>query len=89
MLQKHLEEQSSQGAFTPSGRDDILAKAIGKPERDGRIVGEPKEVGKKKYWGQKSRRRSAYIESTDELVARVREECEAKIDEQVAEKVAE
>ena len=88
MVQSDLEEQSSQGLFTPSGRDDILAKAIGKPDRDGRVLGEPRELRKKNYWGQKSRRRSAFPESREEIVAMVREECEAKIAEQVAEQVA-
>ena len=83
MVQSDLQEQSSQGAFTPSGRNDILATAMGRPDRHGRVLGEPKEVGKKKYWGQSSSR-ERYFSQRDEIVAQVREECQADMAEQLA-----
>jgi len=35
--QDSLEEQSTQGNFVPSGRDDFLNTAIGRPEHSGRV----------------------------------------------------
>ncbi|CAA0805905.1 Unknown protein [Striga hermonthica] len=51
----YLEEQSSQGNFKPSGRNDILAEAIGKPEHPGRVRGVRKGVGIKAFFGRSNR----------------------------------
>jgi len=44
-LQDLLVEQSSQGGFTPEGRHDILAAAIGRLEHPGRVYGAGSGVG--------------------------------------------
>ncbi|KAL6569633.1 hypothetical protein OROMI_014147 [Orobanche minor] len=39
LLRDELEAQCTQGSFTPEGRHDILAEAIGRPEHPGRVRG--------------------------------------------------
>ncbi|BAT80616.1 hypothetical protein VIGAN_03020800 [Vigna angularis var. angularis] len=46
-----LEMQSKQGMFHPSGRQDILAIAIGRPEHPGCVRGAGKGVGIRQYFG--------------------------------------
>ena len=67
--QDELEEQSSQGSFTPSERMDILSTAIGKPDYPGRVRGEARGIGVKKFFGQTSQ-----AEPSRELIAKLREE---------------
>lgn len=73
MLQDELEEQSSQGSFTPSGRMDILATAIGKAEYPGRVRGEPRGVGISKYFGKASLY-SSQAEPSQEFVDKLRDQ---------------
>jgi len=54
-LQDSLVEQSSQGGFTPEGRHDILAVAIGQPKHPGRVCGAGLGVGIRQFFGSSSR----------------------------------
>ncbi|KAI9082817.1 hypothetical protein K1719_035147 [Acacia pycnantha] len=47
-----LEEQSSQGSFTPATRMDILSTAIGKPDYLDAVRGETWGVSVVKYFGR-------------------------------------
>ncbi|KAI9076728.1 hypothetical protein K1719_041311 [Acacia pycnantha] len=50
-----LEQQSSQGSFTPATRMNILSTAIGKPDFLDAVRGEPRGVSVAKYFGRRSR----------------------------------
>ncbi|KAI9126457.1 hypothetical protein K1719_002053 [Acacia pycnantha] len=50
-----LEEQSSQGSFTPTTRMDILSTAIGKSDYLDAVRGESRGVSVAKYFGRRSR----------------------------------
>ncbi|KAI9101494.1 hypothetical protein K1719_023976 [Acacia pycnantha] len=50
-----LEQQSSQGSFTPATRMDILSTAIGKPDYLDACRGETRGVSVAKYFGRRSR----------------------------------
>ncbi|KAI9118678.1 hypothetical protein K1719_010123 [Acacia pycnantha] len=50
-----LEQQSSQGSFTPATRMDILSMAIGKPDYLDACRGEPRGVSVAKFFGERSR----------------------------------
>jgi len=54
-LQDLLVEQSSQGGFTPEGRHDILATAIGWYEHLGRVRGAGSRVGIHQFFCSSSR----------------------------------
>ncbi|KAL6493374.1 hypothetical protein OROGR_032508 [Orobanche gracilis] len=56
-----LEAQCTQGSFTPEGRHDILAEAIGRPEHPGRVRGIRFGVGIRDYFGKSSRRSASSI----------------------------
>ncbi|KAL6558266.1 hypothetical protein OROMI_018616 [Orobanche minor] len=58
-----LEAQCTQGSFTPEGRHDILAEAIGRPEHPGRIRGIGFGAGTRDYFGRSSRRSASINES--------------------------
>ena len=45
-------KEVEEGKFTPSGRNDVLARAIGRPEHPGRLRGVPLQVGVTKYYGK-------------------------------------
>ena len=47
-------EQSTQGSFTPQGRQDILATAIGTPEHPGRVRAAGRGVGIRQFFGPPS-----------------------------------
>ncbi|KAI9109394.1 hypothetical protein K1719_019448 [Acacia pycnantha] len=47
-----LEQQNSQGSFTPATRMDILSTAIGKPDYLDVVRGEPRGVSVAKYFGR-------------------------------------
>lgn len=83
MLQDALVEQSSQGQFTPEGRQDILAAAIGRPEHPGRVRAAGPGVGIKDYFGSSSRQRSySYSDTqwmTEEITKKVREDLREEI----------
>ena len=53
-MQDDLTKQSSQGAFTQSGRMDILATAIGRRDYAGQVRGESRGTGIGKYFGRTS-----------------------------------
>ena len=83
MLQDALVEQSSQGQFTPEGRQDILAAAIGRPEHPGRVRAAGSGVGIKDYFGSSSRQPSySYNDTqrmTEEITKKVREDLREEI----------
>ncbi|KAL6544233.1 hypothetical protein OROGR_010730 [Orobanche gracilis] len=56
-----LKAQCTQGSFTPEGRHDILAEAIGRPEHPGRVRGIRFGVGIRDYFGRSSRRAASSI----------------------------
>ncbi|KAL6517095.1 hypothetical protein OROHE_017801 [Orobanche hederae] len=58
-----LEAQCTQGSFTPEGRHDILAEAIGRPEHPGRVRRIGFGVGIRDYFGRSSRRSASINES--------------------------
>ncbi|KAI9078620.1 hypothetical protein K1719_039369 [Acacia pycnantha] len=66
-----LEQQSSQGSFTPATRMDILSKAIGKADYLDAVRGETRGVSVAKYFGRRSR---AYDDDnpSPQLVAKIR-----------------
>ncbi|XP_074315543.1 uncharacterized protein LOC141651743 [Silene latifolia] len=49
---KELEKEVEAGTFKPKGREDILAKAIGKPEHGGRVRGVPDGICIIEYFGK-------------------------------------
>ena len=49
-----MEEQCTQGTFIPSGRQDILTTAIGRPEHPGRVRAVGQGVGVRHYFGPPS-----------------------------------
>jgi len=75
-----LVEQSSQGGFTPKGRHDILAAAIGHPEHPGCVPGAGSGVGIRQFYGSSSRQSLCSHGADDEermkemITTRVREE---------------
>ena len=83
MLQDALVEQSSQGQFTPEGRQDILAAATGRPEHPGRVRAAGSGVGIKDYFGSSSRQPSySYNDTqrmTEEITKKVREDLREEI----------
>ncbi|KAI9111008.1 hypothetical protein K1719_017883 [Acacia pycnantha] len=50
-----LEQQSSQGSFTPGTWQDILSTAIGKPDYPDAVRGETRGVSVAKFFGRRSR----------------------------------
>ncbi|KAL3628096.1 Proteasome subunit beta type-3 [Castilleja foliolosa] len=58
-----LEQEQSSGSFTPSGRNDILAVAIGKPDHPSRVRGVGKGYTVRTYFGKKEH-------TADEMVSR-------------------
>ncbi|XP_074265373.1 uncharacterized protein LOC141587803 [Silene latifolia] len=49
---KELEKEVEAGTFKPKGREDILAKVIGKPEHGGRVRGVPDGICITEYFGK-------------------------------------
>ncbi|KAL6570125.1 hypothetical protein OROMI_014639 [Orobanche minor] len=67
-----LEAQCTQGSFTPEGRHDILAEAIGRPEHPGRVRGIVFGVGIRDYFGRSSRRSASINKSVlEELTKKI------------------
>ncbi|KAL6576611.1 hypothetical protein OROMI_010887 [Orobanche minor] len=65
-----LEAQCTQGNFTPEGRHDILAAAIGRPDHPGRGIGFG--VGFRDYFRRSSRRSASINESVlEELTKKI------------------
>ncbi|KAI9119578.1 hypothetical protein K1719_009454 [Acacia pycnantha] len=67
-----LEQQSSQGSFTPATRMDILSTAIGKPDFLDAVRGEPRGVSVAKYFGQRSLCSHDDDDPSPQLVAKIR-----------------
>ncbi|KAI9078648.1 hypothetical protein K1719_039397 [Acacia pycnantha] len=67
-----LEEQSSQGSFTPATRMDILSTAIGKPDYLDAVRGETRGVSVAKYFGRRSRCSHDDNNPSPQLVAKIR-----------------
>ncbi|KAL6565020.1 hypothetical protein OROMI_016470 [Orobanche minor] len=72
MKSDELEAQCTQGSFTPEGRCDILAEAIGRPEHPGRVRGIGFGVGIRDYFGRSSRRSASINDSVlEELTKKI------------------
>ena len=74
-----MEEQSSQGSFTPTGRMDILATAIGKPDHGGRVIGESGVVTLTRYFGRASQS-STQTQVSEELLSKLHKEIKAEVE---------
>ncbi|KAK9741161.1 hypothetical protein RND81_03G086100 [Saponaria officinalis] len=63
-------KEVEEGDFIPKGRDDILARAIGRPEHPGRLRGVPLHVGVTKYYGKTTSKKNKKKTSkyTDQMV---------------------
>jgi hypothetical protein len=69
-----LVEQIAQGTFEPTGREDILTMAIGKPEHCGRVRGVGGGVGLKQYFGSCSNKGQNSRVITTQIIEAMREE---------------
>ncbi|XP_028800240.1 uncharacterized protein LOC114755519 [Neltuma alba] len=69
-----LEEQSSQGSFTPSGKIDILAAATGKLDYPGRVRGLSKIVGLTQFFGSSSQSSIGRSFLSADLIDKVQEQ---------------
>ncbi|KAL3629066.1 Proteasome subunit beta type-3 [Castilleja foliolosa] len=67
-----LEQEASSGSFTPTGRNDILAVAIGKPDHPSRVRGVGKGYTVRTYFG-KQRHSADGMVSREEVAAIVTE----------------
>lgn len=79
-VQDDLTQQSSQGTFSQSGRMDILATAIGKPDNPGQVRGESRGTSLGKYFGRSSKHfTEAQVQSRiEEMQQSLRAEFEAQ-----------
>lgn len=74
-----LSYQSSEGTFSPFGRNDVLSTALGTEEHPGRVRAAGKGVTINKYFDKQHRDRSQYVRKSeldrmvDERVAAARE----------------
>lgn len=80
-LYDDLEEKSSQGSFFQSGRMDILATAIGKPDPPGRVRAEYGTVGLKKYYN--CSRNTVQIEPSQEILKKLTSQIRDEVIEQI------
>ncbi|KAL3638082.1 Proteasome subunit beta type-3 [Castilleja foliolosa] len=67
-----LEQEQSSGSFTPSGRNDILAVAIGKPDHPTRVRGVGKGYTVRTYFGKQQRAGDDMV-SREEMAATIAE----------------
>ncbi|KAL3628065.1 Proteasome subunit beta type-3 [Castilleja foliolosa] len=67
-----LEQERSSGSFTPSGRNDILAVAIGKPDHPTRVRGVGKGYTVRSYFGKQQRAGDGMV-SREEMAAIIAE----------------
>ncbi|XP_074291420.1 uncharacterized protein LOC141618211 [Silene latifolia] len=65
---KELEKEVEAGTFKPKGREDILAKAIGKPEHGGRVRGVPDGICITEYFGKAPKKLPTEVERLKETV---------------------
>ncbi|KAL3616524.1 Proteasome subunit beta type-3 [Castilleja foliolosa] len=63
-----LEQEQSSGSFTPSGRNDILTVAIGKPDHPSRVRGVGKGYTVRTYFGKKEHAADGMV-SREEVTA--------------------
>ena len=86
-VQDSLEEQASQGSFTPHGHLDVLTAAIGRPEHSGHVCAAGAGVTIKKYFGsapQNSRSSSSFPPGDlQQLTQQIRDQLEESITEKV------
>ncbi|KAL3652846.1 hypothetical protein CASFOL_002527 [Castilleja foliolosa] len=67
-----LEQEASSGSFTPNGRNDILAVAIGKPDHPSRVRGVGKGYTVRTYFGKQGHSANGMV-SREEVAAIVAE----------------
>ena len=84
--QDSLEEQSTQGSFVPSGRDDILNTAIGRLEHPGRVRVAGTGVTITQYFGPAScgstgSSNSITLQQLAEIVGNLKEEWSREVEE--------
>ncbi|XP_028201968.1 uncharacterized protein LOC114386174 [Glycine soja] len=81
-----LEEQSRQGSIVPSGRDDILNMAIGRPEHPGRVRGAGIGVTIMQYFGPASRRSTTSsnitVEQLADIIGNLKEEWQRQVEQE-------
>ena len=82
-----MEEQSRQGNIVPSGRDDILNMAIGRPEHPGRVHGAGTGVTITRYFGPASRRstsssNSITVEQLADIIGNLKEEWQRQVEQE-------
>ncbi|XP_074314055.1 uncharacterized protein LOC141649259 [Silene latifolia] len=65
---KELEKEVEAGTFKPKGREDILAKAIGKPEHGGRVRGVPDGICITEYFGKAPKKLPTEVERLKETI---------------------
>ncbi|KAH1060600.1 hypothetical protein GYH30_004188 [Glycine max] len=84
--QDSLEEQSRQGSIVPSGRDDILNMAIGRPEHPGRVRGAGTGVTITQYFGPSSRRSTTSsnitVEQLADIIGNLKEEWQRQAEQE-------
>ncbi|XP_074298518.1 uncharacterized protein LOC141629406 [Silene latifolia] len=65
---KELEKEVEAGTFVPKGREDILAKALGKPEHGGRVRGVPDGICITEYFGKAPKRPTTEVERLKQTI---------------------
>ncbi|CAL5200316.1 unnamed protein product [Lathyrus oleraceus] len=78
-----LVEKTSQGAFIPQGRKDILAEAIGRPEHSGGVRGVGRGIGIRQYFGPPSHEASILPVFSSEQLETIKVELTQQIREQL------
>ncbi|KAL3644262.1 Proteasome subunit beta type-3 [Castilleja foliolosa] len=78
-----LEQEQSSGSFTPSGRNDILAVAIGKPDHPSRVRGVGKGYTVRTYFGKQQRPVDGMVsrEEVSVIVAELKASMQAEMQE--------
>ncbi|KAL3619762.1 Proteasome subunit beta type-3 [Castilleja foliolosa] len=76
-----LEQEQSSGTFTPSGRNDILTVAIGKPDHPSRVRGVGKGYTVRTYFGKKEHAADGMVsrEEVAAIIADMKESMQAEM----------
>ncbi|KAL3627801.1 Proteasome subunit beta type-3 [Castilleja foliolosa] len=76
-----LEQEQSSGSFTPSGRNDILTVAIGKPDHPSRVRGVGKGYTVRTYFGKKEHAADGMVsrEEVAAIIAEMKESMQAEM----------
>ncbi|KAL3618844.1 Proteasome subunit beta type-3 [Castilleja foliolosa] len=76
-----LEQEQSSGNFTPSGRNDILTVAIGKPDHPSRVRGVGKGYTVRTYFGKKEHAADGMVsrEEVAAIIADMKESMQAEM----------